>query len=158
MSEAPPTGIVEHIHVTPERGMAMRPLAEARLVAGRGIIGDRYHLGTGTYSKKHGSDRELTLIAAEVIDEIAAEHGIELSPGEHRRNITVRGLQLNPLVGRRIRIGEAVVTVVRLNEPCRYLERITGKPLYLPLMNRSGLNCRILVNGTVRLGDPVIPL
>ena len=136
----------------------MRPLAEARLVAGRGIIGDRYHLGTGTYSKKHGRDRELTLIAAEVIDEIAAEHGIELSPGEHRRNITVRGLQLNPLVGRRIRIGEAVVTVVRLNEPCRYLERITGKPLYLPLMNRSGLNCRILVNGTVRLGDPVIPL
>lgn len=151
-------GVVEHIHVAPEGGMAMRPLAEARLVPGRGIVGDRYYLGTGTYSKKQGPDRELTLIAAEVIEEIAAEHRIRLSPGEHRRNITVRGLHLNPLVGRRIRIGEAVVEVVRLNEPCRYLERVTGKALYMPLLKRSGLNCRVLEGGTVRLGDPVIPL
>ncbi len=44
------TGRLEHIHITTEGSGAMRPLDEARLVTGKGIEGDRYFLGTGTYS------------------------------------------------------------------------------------------------------------
>jgi len=37
----------------------------------------------------------------------------------------------------------------RLNFPCRYLEKLLGRPVYTPLLNRSGLNCRIEVGGTI---------
>ncbi len=43
-------GQLEHIHITAAKRGAMAPLDEARLIAGKGIEGDRYFLGTGTYS------------------------------------------------------------------------------------------------------------
>lgn len=135
----------------------MRPLAEARLVAGRGIEGDRYFLGTGTYSMKPGPDREVTLIEREVLEALARDHGIELTPAQHRRNLTVSGVALNHLVGQRFRVGEVLLETVRLNKPCKYLEKMTGKAVYLPLLNRSGLNCRVVEGGTIRPGDPLGP-
>ena len=48
---------------------AMQEVAEATLVAGRGIEGDRYFLGTGTYSRSRKPDaREVTLFEMEVLD------------------------------------------------------------------------------------------
>lgn len=151
------TGRLEHIHVTEAGGGAMRPLPEAALVAGRGIEGDRYFLGSGTYSVKPGPDRQLTLIAAEVLDALSREEGIALAPHEHRRNLTVTGVPLDDLVGRRFRVGAVLVEGVRENKPCKWLEKLTGKPVYEPLLGRSGLNCRIVEGGTIRAGDPVTP-
>jgi hypothetical protein len=73
------------------------------------------------------------------------------------RNLTVRGVPLNHLVGQRFRLGTAVLLGGRLNFPCKYLEKLLGLPVYLPLYNRSGLNCRIEKGGIVRRGDPVEP-
>ena len=44
-------GSLRHIHIAPAASYEMEALQEARLVAGRGIEGDRYFLGIGTYSK-----------------------------------------------------------------------------------------------------------
>jgi MOSC domain-containing protein YiiM len=151
------TGRLEQIHITAQASGIMRPLAEARLVAGRGIEGDRYFLGTGTYSMKPGPDREVTLIEREVLEALARDHGIELTPAQHRRNLTVSGVALNHLVGQRFRVGEVLLETVRLNKPCKYLEKMTGKAVYLPLLNRSGLNCRVVEGGTIRPGDPLGP-
>ncbi|HUZ65245.1 MAG TPA: MOSC domain-containing protein, partial [Acetobacteraceae bacterium] len=71
--------------------------------------------------------------------------------------VTVRGVPLNHLVGRRFRLGPALLEATRLSVPCRYLEDITGLPVFKPLLNRSGLNCRILEGGAVRVGDAVAP-
>jgi MOSC domain-containing protein YiiM len=46
----------------------------------------------------------------------------------------------------------------RLNFPCRYLQDLLRKPVFLPLYNRSGLNCSIERDGVIRPGDPVLPL
>ena len=151
------TGRLEHIHITAERSGAMRSLNEALLVAGRGIEGDRYFLGTGTYSMKPGLDRQVTLIERETLDALARDHDIELTPEEHRRNLTVIGVPLNHLIGKRLRIGPVLLETVRLNTPCKYLEKMTGKSVYLPLLNRSGLNCRVVEGGTIRPGDLLTP-
>lgn len=45
-----------------------------------------------------------------------------------------------------------------MNFPCKYLEQITGLPVYMPLYNRSGLNCSIELGGIIRKGDPIEPL
>ncbi len=151
------TGRLENIHITGKASGAMRPLDEARLVVGKGIEGDRYFLGTGTYSIKPAPDRQVTLIERETLEALARDHGIELTPEEHRRNLTVSGVALNHLVGRRFRVGPVLLETVRLNAPCKYLEKMTGKAVYLPLLNRSGLNCRVIEGGTIRPGDLVTP-
>jgi len=150
-------GQLEHIHITGKASGAMLPLDEVLLVAGKGIEGDRYFLGTGTYSMKPGPDRQVTLIEREVLEALARDHGIELTPEQHRRNLTVSGVALNHLVGRRFRVGAVLLETVRLNQPCKYLEKMTGKAVYLPLLNRSGLNCRVIEGGMIRSGDPVTP-
>jgi hypothetical protein len=35
---------------------------------------------------------------------------------------------------------------------------LLGVPVYLPLYNRSGLNCRIEQGGTIHRGDVIEPL
>jgi MOSC domain-containing protein YiiM len=141
----------------------MEELEEVKLVAGRGIEGDRYFLGTGTYSPKPDV-REVTLFEMEVLDAIARNDPplqggpIKLLPGDHRRNLTVVGVPLNHLVGKQFRVGEVILRGGRLNFPCKYLDEITGLPLYLPLYNRSGLNCSIVRGGVIRRGDAIEPV
>ena len=107
---APWRGTLLHIHTAPAASYEMEEQAEATLVAGRGIEGDRYFLGNGTYSQLPAM-REITLIEAEVLDALARndpplqDGPIVLSPHEHRRNLTVRGVPLGHLVGRRFASG-----------------------------------------------------
>jgi len=149
-----------HIHVAPAASYEMEALAEAECVAGRGIVGDRYFDGTGTYSPKPDT-REVTLIEQEALDALARNDPplqggpIRLDPADHRRNLTVRGVPLNHLVGRRFRVGAVILRGGRLNFPCKYLEELLGLPVYLPLYNRSGLNCGIEVGGIIRPGDVI---
>lgn len=153
-------GTLEHIHIAPAASYEMEELREARLIAGRGIEGDRYFLGTGTYSPKPDV-REVTLIEVEALEALARNDPplqdcpIALQPSDHRRNLTTRGVPLNHLVGKRFRVGETVLKGGRLNFPCKYLEELLGLPVYLPLYNRSGLNCWIELGGTIRQGDVI---
>ena len=80
----------------------------------------------------------------ETLEALARDHGLALAPEESRRNLTVRGVPLNHLVGREFRVGEVVLFGGRLNVPCQYLDDLLGRKLFKPLMNRSGLNCRIV--------------
>jgi MOSC domain-containing protein YiiM len=150
-------GIVEHLHLCAAASEPMRAAPALRLVAGEGVEDDRYRLGTGTYSEKPEPGRQVTLFEAETLEAIARDHGIAFAPHEHRRNVTVRGVPLNHLVGHRFRLGPTLLEATRLSVPCRYLEDLLGKPVFKPMLNRSGLNCRILDGGTVRVGDPVRP-
>ncbi len=156
-------GRLLHIHIAPAASFEMEEIAEANFVAGRGIEGDRYYLGTGTYSPKPDF-RDVTLFEIEVLEALARNDPplqsgpIKIEAADHRRNLTVQGVPLNHLVGKRFRVGAAVLFGGRLNFPCRYLEELLRLPVFLPLYNRSGLNCRIEKGGLVRSGDPVEPL
>ena len=58
----------------------MRALERVRAIAGVGLEGDRYAVGTGHYSADPKVDRQITLIAAEELDRLARSRGIALSP------------------------------------------------------------------------------
>ncbi len=156
-------GELLHIHVAPAASYEMEERDTAMLVAGRGIAGDRYFLGTGTYSDLPAM-REITLIEIEVLEALARndpplqEGPISIDPSEHRRNLTVRGVPLGHLVGARFRIGDTVLRGARINFPCKYLEQLLGRPVYQPLYNRGGLNCAIETGGAIRCGDAIMPL
>lgn len=152
-------GIVRGLHRTPRAFLPMQSFPELTLVAGRGIEGDRYMIGNeaGFYSHKPEEGRQVTLFEIETLEALARDKKITMLPEEHRRNVTVEGVPLNHLVGRRFWLGETLLEATRLSTPCRHIEEILGKSVFDPLINRAGLNCRILQGGVVRLGDPVLP-
>ena len=73
-------GELLHIHVASTASAAMHELAEATLVGGVGIEGDRYATGLGTSSKRPHINRQVTLIEVEVLEAIARDRGIALAP------------------------------------------------------------------------------
>lgn len=149
------SGQLTHIHTTSRGRGDMVGSASVDLVAGVGVPGDRYAERTGTYSDRHHIDRQITLIEQETLDALARDNKIELLPREHRRNLTTIGVPLNHLVGQYFTIGEAVLFGGRLNVPCTYLQELLDKRVFRPLIHRSGLNARVIVGGTIRIGDVI---
>ena len=148
-------GELLRIHIAPRASAPMRALDEARLEAGAGIEGDRYATRLGTYSHRHHVDRQATLIEVETLEALARDRHIVLAAHEHRRNLTTRGVPLNHLVGHYFRVGSCVLYGGRLNVPCVHLETVVGKKVLKPLLNRSGLNCRVVLGGRARVGDRI---
>ena len=129
-----------------------------RATAGVGLEGDRYGSGSGYWTDRPADDRDITLIEAEVIEDLAATNGIDLAPGETRRNVTTRGIRLNELVGWRFRVGGIECVGTRLCEPCQYLTDSVGKPILEPLVHRAGLRARILTDGEIAVGDEILAI
>lgn|SRR5262249_22075772 len=150
-------GRVEAIHIAREPAGPAAAVKAARAVRGQGLEGDRYFYKVGTYSDHPGTGREVTLIEAEAIETLARESGIVLDSGASRRNIVTRGVALNELVGHRFRVGEVLLQGTRLCEPCLHLERLTRKGVLAGLLHRGGLRTVIVEEGTVRVGDAIVP-
>jgi hypothetical protein len=151
-------GTVEALAIAPAAEADMRLLNVAQARAGRGLDGDRYAAGAGTFSPR--ADRrpgyDLTLMAAEVLDELtAAGHTVDFVAT--RRNVLTRGIDVNALVGRTFRIGDVLCKGRRLCEPCVHLDRLSGPSLLRPLIHKGGLRADILTDGEVRLGAPIRP-
>ena len=159
-------GSVVSLHIAPKASVPMESVGSVRAVPGLGLEGDRYFLGTGTYSTKpsHGG-REVTLIEAEAVAALldgvqnAEGHrlGIKLAPAETRRNIATSGVPLNHLVDREFWVGPVLMVGTRLCEPCKYLEGLTQTGVMAGLIHRGGLRARILAEGVIRVGDVVRP-
>ena len=149
------TGVVEGIYVTGEAGGDPAPVPEASAVSGRGLEGDRYYARVGTFSDRGGDGRDVTLIEAEAIEGLALDTGIELDPGQSRRNVVTRGLALNDLVGRRFVLGDAECVGRRLCDPCSHLESLTQPGVLKGLAHRGGLRADIVRSGRIAIGSPV---
>jgi MOSC domain-containing protein YiiM len=148
------TGSVLEIWTAPAAAapMVRRPAVVA--LPGAGLAGDRYARGGGTWAQYPAQEKQVTLIDADDVAEVARLAGVELSPGQTRRNVVTRGIDLNALVGRRFRIGDVECFAQRLCEPCAHLERLRPGTLR-PLVHRGGLRADILAGGVIRVGDPV---
>jgi MOSC domain-containing protein YiiM len=151
-------GAVTGIYISPEAAAPMHAVDRVEAVAGVGLEGDRYARQAGSYSNPDKAHQQLTLIESEAIAGAAAESGIDFDAAATRRNVVTAGVPLNHLVGRKFRVGGAVVEGVKLCEPCNHMQTLAGKPIRAPLVHRGGLNAIILVSGPIAQGDPVEPL
>ena len=147
-------GRVEAIYLAVDATGEPEPVEEAEAVPGRGLRGDRYFDGSGTFFEPGKSGQDLTLVEAEAIEGMA-ESGIEIEPGESRRNVLTRGIDVNALVGRRFRVGDVECVGVELCHPCKHLESVTKPGVIKGLANRGGLNADILTDGEIAVGDRV---
>src|SRR5262249_45475485 len=81
--------------------------------------------------------------------------GVELEPGETRRTVTTRGIELDSLLGRMFWLGDLLCRGTGRCEPCKHLEELTGKSLLRQLAHRGGLRAQALGTATIRRGDQV---
>ncbi len=124
-------------------------------IPGFGLEGDRYALGVGSFSRWPGLGRQVSLIAAEAIDDVLAETGIDLREGRSRRNLVTRDVRLTDLIGKIFRIGDAVFRGDRECTPCAFLERLTERGAFAALKGRGGLRADVISGGLLRVGDIV---
>jgi MOSC domain-containing protein YiiM len=150
-------GRVEAIAIADRAEAPMQQVATARAIPGRGLDGDRYANRAGTFTPRsgRGSGYDLTLIEAEVLDELTLTDSHQLGYAEARRNIVTRGIDLNTLVGQRFRVGDVECIGRRLCEPCAHLERLTHKGVLRELIHRGGLRADILTTGSITVGNTV---
>jgi MOSC domain-containing protein YiiM len=147
-------GQVISINIADAAEAPMQSVNEARAVPGRGLEGDRYFNGTGTFSKP-SPDRELTLIEAEAVEAMKRELDVDYGLGDSRRNVVTRGAPLNHLVGKEFWIGEVKARGLRLCEPCKHLQKLSQEKVLPGLVHRGGLRAQILSEGTIRVGEPI---
>ncbi len=135
---------VEEINIG--SGEELRPVVSVDALAGKGLRGDRHF-----YAEGAEPGEALTLIEAEALEDVG------LSGAQSRRQVVVRGVRLNDLVGRRFRVGDVECVGVELCEPCLHLQQLTRPGIIKDLIHRGGLNADILTDGQIRVGDPVTP-
>jgi MOSC domain-containing protein YiiM len=134
---------VEQINIGPSD--AIRPTTSVTAVAGKGLRGDRHFFADGA---EPGD--ALTLIEAEALEDVG------LTGAQSRRQVVVRGVRLNDLVGRRFRVGDVECLGVKLCEPCLHLQQLTRPGIIKELVHRAGINADILNDGRISVGDQVV--
>jgi MOSC domain-containing protein YiiM len=151
------TATVVELFSTATAGSPLQSVPEATLEAGRGVMGDRYYAGVGTFSErlKGQPDSEITLIEIEEIRRFNQLEGSSTTPGEFRRNVVTSGVRLNDLVGRRFNVGAAVLEGMRLCEPCAHLAKLVRPSVLRTMAHRAGLRARIVTGAVIRPGDRI---
>jgi MOSC domain-containing protein YiiM len=131
-------------------GEPMLSHESVELVAGVGILGDRYATRRGHWSDPRWRDQQLTLVDMELIEELG------LAPDALRRNIVTRGVDLHDLIGLEFGIGEAVMRAQRICAPCGYIGRLNRRPtLFAELKGRGGIRVSVVRGGAIRVGDQI---
>jgi MOSC domain-containing protein YiiM len=152
------TGRVEAIRIARVAGAPMVAVERIAANAGGGLEGDRYHKGTGEWSPSPGAGRGLTLVSADTLDQANLDNpGLNIAAVDTRRNVEVRGVDLDDLVGREFTIGTLPCVGIRLAEPCTYLEGLVGRPIIRALAHKAGLRVDILRDGEIAVGDAIVP-
>ena len=149
------TGKLVGIYTTSEPAKPLEANTELAAIEGVGLDGDRYATATGTYSKREGVHRQVTLVEREVIAAVNDEAGVELGENETRRNLVTEGVPLHHLVGRTFRVGEVVLRGIKSCPPCAHLEKLTRPGVRAALENRGGLRAEIVHGGMLRIGDEI---
>ena len=153
---------VLHLLVSPEHAYFGRPrdgavdvpttdAASAQLVAGKGIVGDRF------FGKAAHMDAAVTVFAVEALEAIAEELGVgPFDPLLTRRNVVLRGVELAPLLGEEFTLDSRGASVRlrggRPANPCVWMDRVLAPGAHAAMRGRGGLRCQPLSTGMLHRG------
>jgi MOSC domain-containing protein YiiM len=148
-------GVVTEIWLTGAASAPMRRIPAGLLVAGAGLDGDRYALGGGTWARYPDLEKQVTLIDRDDMAAVAAEVGVDLAPGDTRRNLVTVGVDLPTLVGTWFAVGDALLFGMKRCPPCAHLERLTGALLVKAMLHRGGINAAVFAGAKIVEGAAV---
>ena len=106
--------------------------------------------------KKISKDRLLFFDSSLHIEIKEKFHHPDLCPSAFRRNVIVKGLDLNSLIGKEFSINGVRLSGSEECKPCYWMDEAVGKGIEDFLKGRGGLRCRILSNGSLSLGRQML--
>lgn len=129
-----------------------------RAVQGKGLEGDRYFYGQGTFNKPQLSQdvREISLLPYESLAECNRRLKSDLDFPDLRRNLVITHFDASLLEDKVFTIGTAQFRIVRTCPPCRYLSRLLDKDMMAGLKYISGYRAEIVQSGVIAAGDELI--
>jgi len=155
------TMIISRIYISPDHNFyghhGLPPgeapslaVQEAECVAGRGIRGDRF------FDYMEDYKGQITFFSEEVFEGLCERLQIQSKPiAETRRNVIVRGLDLNTLIGHDFEIQGVLFHGSGECKPCHWMNHSLGEGAEKALRGVGGLRARILSDGILRPGDGV---
>jgi MOSC domain-containing protein YiiM len=150
-------GRVASLHLHPvEPGGLMACVGLIEVVAQTGIAGEPRYFARSVSSTQGPSRRQISLIEREQICEHAATLGLEsIAPGAVRSNVETWGIDLVPLVGQCIEIGEAILLLCQARTPCAKMDAIAPGLRALMEKQRQGVLAQVVRSGPIRVGDKI---
>ena len=136
--------------ITKDSNKEIEEVSSIEVLANKGVVGDRH------FDEYNDPYNQLTLIESENIDYYNTKFGLDIPYKDFRRNVVTKGIQLNDLIGKKIKIGNVEVEGIDLCRPCRHLTEVLNQSNILKeFLRRGGLRCQILKSSTINVDDEI---
>ena len=143
------SGILK-IGLTKDHNKEIIEVNEINLIAGKGIVGDRH------FRDFNDPFNQLSIIESENIDEYNLKNKLSIPYLNFRRNIVTKGIKLNDLLDKNIKIGSVKLDVIDLCRPCRHLsEKLSRNDIIKEFLIKGGIRCQILNDGKISVTDKI---
>ena len=138
------------IGITEKNNQKIQEVKTVKVIANQGIVGDRH------FKEFNDPFNQLSLIESENIDYYNIKYGLNIPYIDFRRNIITKGIKLNDLVGKKLKIGSVEVEGMDLCRPCRHLnESLNQHNVLKEFLRKGGLRCQILNSSNINIGDKI---
>ncbi len=135
------------IHIVRKQNATAESCKHVIVRSNFGIVGD--------YRSEKFQIGQITLIEAETIDAMSLKLGLDIPNGASRRQIMVKGINLNKLVGQNLRLGQIFARVEDKCKPCNNMEQKIGPGAKNAMNNKGGIRCSIIDGGELHVGDKI---
>jgi hypothetical protein len=125
------------------------------LRAGLGIVGDRY------FAARAHVHASVTLIGLEPLEAVGSELGVEVDPVATRRNVFLRGADVEALRGEPFSLQRPGSDAVRFRgyrpaNPCAWMDHEVAPGAFRAMRGRGGVRCDPESDGVLTLGPAVL--
>lgn len=160
---------VVSLSVSSEHSFSKTKQSSIRLLKGLGVEGDAHMGGTVKHRSRVKADptqpnlRQVHLVHAELFTELK-DKGFQVQAGDIGENITTQGLELLELPrGTKLRIGDAVIEITGLRNPCLQLDAFQEGLMKATLdkdergnvVRKAGIMGIVLETGEVSVDDEI---
>lgn len=148
---------VENIFITKTRREQPHEIEAAKLEAGKGIVGDRYHeralefLAAGDQVPSN----HISVISKEELAGFLERNNAEIDYADFRRNVLTSGIDLRELIGRQFKLGSALCQGIEDCDPCVFLAATVHRSVLPEMKEKAGLRAIILEDGDLKIGDTI---
>jgi len=136
--------------ITANSNQPIKEVNSIEVLTNKGVLGDRH------FQEFNDPYNQLSLIESENIDDYNTRFGLNIPYIDFRRNVITKGIQLNDLVGKKLRVGNVELEVIDLCRPCKHLTEVLNQDNILKeFLRKGGLRCQILSSSNINVGDKI---
>ena len=126
----------------------MNNVAQVECVAGKGLVGDRF------FEHKDNYKGQITFFDFAVFERIKSKFDRpDLEASAFRRNVIVKGVDLNNLIGKQFTIQGIEFEGSEESTPCYWMNQAVAEGAEQALKGFGGLRARNLSSGNSRLAE-----